>query len=62
MQNTRKLKAWFWIWRVFGANSHLNETARFGKNGVVSSTIHQKKAQNGVVLNGTTDFLLPLDA
>ena len=43
MQNARKLRAWFWIWRVFGTNSHLNETARFGKNGAVSSTVHAKK-------------------
>jgi len=43
MQNTHKLKAWFWIWRVFGTNSHLNETACFGKNGAVLSTVHQKK-------------------
>jgi len=43
MQNARKLRAWFWIWRVFGTNSHLNETARFGKNDAVSSTVHAKK-------------------
>jgi len=61
MQNARKLKAWFWIWRVFGTNSHLNETACFGKNGVVSSTVHQKKSPKRCRFNGTVGLLLPLD-
>jgi len=36
----------------------------FGQNNVVSCTVHKKKrekSQNGVVLNGTKDLLLPLD-
>ena len=45
----------------FGASFHLNETARFGKNGVVSYIFFLKKSKNGVVLNGTICFLLPLD-
>jgi hypothetical protein len=39
----------------------LNEMACFVKNGVVSCIVHKKKSQNGVVLNSTADFLLPLD-
>jgi hypothetical protein len=35
----------------------------FGQNNVVLCTVHKKKekSQNGVVLNGTRDLLLPLD-
>jgi len=46
MQNARKLKAWFWIWRVFGTNSHLNKTARFGKNDAISLLFTQKKERS----------------
>jgi hypothetical protein len=46
----------------FGANSRLNETARFGKNDAVSRTVHLKKkreAQNGAVLTALWVFFFP---
>jgi len=48
MQNARKRKDWREIWH-FGASFHLNETARFGKNDVVSC-VEKKKRWNGAVL------------
>jgi hypothetical protein len=51
---------------VFCRLSLLNETVRFVKNSVVSSTIIKKKQKkrrdpNGVVLKGTVGLFLPLD-
>jgi len=46
MQNARKRKDWREIWH-FGASFHLNETARFGKNDVVSCV--EKKEEDETV-------------
>jgi hypothetical protein len=48
----------------FGANSCLNETARFGKNDAVSRTVHLKKkgSPKRCRFDGTVGLLLPLDA
>jgi len=42
MQNELKLKDWLEIWR-FGANFHLNETARFKQNDAISCGFQKKK-------------------
>jgi hypothetical protein len=47
----------------FGANFHLNETVRFGKNNIVSCiSLEKKRSKNDVVLKCTICLLLPLDA